>query len=365
MRKKENILIVCNTVYQIMVAVQIRYTFLQKENVHIIISDHMNNSSTIFENVRKSNFFNEVIYIKNRKRRLDQNCRFYFLKQFFYKAKETINNLKIIRKQINTKSNYNQLYVSNISIFTILLLFFLSRKKEIRLSIFEDGFATYCNSFKNSDKASLIHRLLNKKGMLGTAEQLFLFNPHLLEWDFEKKIIPIPKFSNKNDEVKNILNQIFQFENINDDYSKIKYLFLEESFFADGFNVNDVEIVQNLTQRINVNDVLVKLHPRNTINRFAPLGIKTNTNLEIPWELIILNQNISHITLITISSSSALTPFLIFDIPVKSISLLKMLPQKPGNMNGELGLFMQKIYNIYPDIFLSPETEEDFFKLLK
>lgn len=365
MKKKENILMVCNTVYQIMVAVQLRHAFFQKENVHIIISDHMNNSSTIVENVRKSNFFNEVIHIKNKKKRIKQGCKFYSLKHLFYKIKETINNLKIIKRQINTKSYYTHLCVSNISIFTILLRHTLSKKNKIHLSIFEDGFATYCNSFKKSDKASLIHRMLNKRGMLGTAEQLFLFNPYLLEWDFEGQIIQIPKFSNKNNEVKSILNQIFKFENIKDDYSKIKYLFLEESFFADGFNVNDVEIVQNLVQQVNVNDILVKLHPRNAVNRFASLGIKTNINFEIPWELIILNQDISQITLITISSSSALTPFLIFDLPVKSISLLKMLSQKPGNMNGELGVFMQKIYNTYPDIFLSPENEADFFELLK
>ena len=365
MKKNENIIIVCNTVYQIMVAVQLRYYFFQADKVDIVVSNHMSNSLTIAENIRKTHYFDNVIYIKNKKYILKENCRFYTLRLFFNKIKESLKNYTIIKRQINTGCHYNHLCVSNISIFTILLYFKLAKKHNIRLSIFEDGFATYCNSFKNSDKASFIHKILNPKGMLGAAEQLFLFNPHLLEWNFEAKTIAIPKFSNDNIIVKQILNKIFQFDTIKDNYSKIKYLFLEESFFADGFKVNDVDIVQKISKKTNINDVFVKLHPRNDTNRFKPLGIKTNVNFEIPWELIILNQDISKVTLITISSSAALTPFLIFNIPVKSISLLKILEKKPGNMNGELGVFMQKIYDTYPNIFLSPTTEKEFLDLLE
>lgn len=364
MKEKEHILIVCNTVYQIMVATQLRSTFFRAENVHIVVSDHMNNSATIAKNIKESGYFDNVIYVKNKKLVLKQGCRFYKLRHFLNQARETIMNLKIIKKQINTKL-YSQLCVSNISIFTILLFFRLSRKREISLSIFEDGFVTYCKSFKKTDQASLFHRILNRRGMLGVAKQLFLFNPELLEWSFKGEITAIPKFSRNNSEIKTILNRIFQFERIKDDYSKVKYLFLEESFFADGFQVDDVAIVQAIVAKTSPNEVLVKLHPRNSINRFTPLGINTNSSLEIPWELIILNQDISRLTLITISSSAALTPFLIFNIPVKSISLLKLLPQKPGNMSGDLGIFMQKIYNLYPDIFLSPKTEEEFFNVLK
>ncbi len=363
MKGNEKILIVCNTAYQIMVATQLRHFFFKNDEVHLLVSDHMNNSETIAENIKKSHFFNDVIYVRNKKLVVKQGSKFRAIRRTINRTKETLNNLRIIRNLVKTFGYYDELCVSNISIFTILLLHRL-KKKNVRLSIFEDGFSTYCRSFKNSDHASTIHRLLNKKGMLGYAQRLFLFNPQLLEWEFAGEVVALPKFSRENNEIKTQLNRTFQFDNVKDDYSKAKYLFMEESFFADGFKVNDVELVQKIVEHTNINDVCVKLHPRNAINRFKPLGIKTNVNFDIPWELIILNQNIENITLLTISSSSALTPYLIFNLPVKSISMLNLLNEKPGEMQGELGIFMQKIYQLYPEVFFAPKTLNDFFKIL-
>ncbi len=363
MRENKKILIVCNTAYQIMVATQLRHFFFKTDEVHLLVSNHMNNSEAIAENVKQTHFFDNVIYVQNKKLVVKQGSKFRAIRRTTNRIKETILNLKIIKHLVKTNGYYDELCVSNISIFTILLLHRLKRKN-VRLSIFEDGFSTYCRSFKNSDRASTIHRLLNKNGMLGDAERLFLFNPQLLEWNFGGKVIALPKFSRENNEIKAQLNQTFQLSNIKDDYSTVKYLFMEESFFADGFKVNDVELVQKIAEKTNINDVCVKLHPRNSINRFEPLGIKTNINFDIPWELIILNQDIEKITLLTISSSSALTPYLIFDLPVKSISMLNLLDEKPGEMQGELGVFMQKIYRLYPDVFFAPKTSDEFFKLL-
>ena len=77
MKKNENIIIVCNTVYQIMVAVQLRHYFFQVDKVDIVVSNHMSNSLTIAENIRKTHYFDKFIYIKNKKYILKENCRFY------------------------------------------------------------------------------------------------------------------------------------------------------------------------------------------------------------------------------------------------------------------------------------------------
>lgn len=344
----KKVLMVCNSVYQILVAVHLKLNYYADDAVDLIVSDQMNNSRNIADRITKIGLFRQVIHINNKK---EANGK------FTQKAVETWSNLKIIRDIYKKNGVYDVLCVSNIAVFTILLYNYLRRKKPLELCIFEDGFSTYSNFFKNSDKATFIHRFINKKGMIGSASKLYLFNPQLLEWKMpDGEVVAMNKIQPKSDEVE-ILNRIFDIQKA--DKYDAPMLFMEESFFADGFEVEDVEIVNEIAKHFGKERVMIKTHPRNPVNRFAELGYKTNKNTEIPWELIVLNQDISKKILITISSSAVLTPFLLFDIPVKSYSLLKMLKNKPGNMQGELGKFMEKVYDLYPNHFFAPETQEE------
>lgn len=107
------------------------------------------------------------------------------------------------------------------------------------------------------------------------------------------------------------INSIFDYEKCNDIYD-LPIIFFEESYYADGSEmIDDVGIIERLAESIGRDNIMVKLHPRNPINRFKRLGYKTNKNTEIPWELIVLNQEISKSILISISSSAVLSAYTI------------------------------------------------------
>lgn len=346
----KRVLFICNTAYQLMTGVQIRQKLYPADKADLLLSNQMVGAEAVAQRARTCGLFSQVAYIENKKQ------------TFANRIAETLHDITLIRKLRKQLGEYDVVCLSNISVFTILFLRFYQRKA-FKLNIFEDGFVTYCRSFEHTDRASLIAKLINPKGILGNVSHIFLFNPDLLEWH-RKNIQPvaIPKFDRTDTETIRALNHLFAFSQ-DDTYDK-PYLFMEESFYADQFPVDDVRLVELMAEKVGRENVMVKLHPRNPENRFESRGIKTNHSFSTPWELILLNTELQDCTLVSISSSSILQPYLLLGQPIKAISLLRLLPEKPGNMKGELGVFMQSLFDKYSNICFSPATEDEFLNVL-
>lgn len=349
---KRHVVFICNTAYQLFAVMQLRMTEYSQENVDIILSNQFSASHLIAENIRKSGLFGRVMYIENKKQ------------TFSSRLKETLHDIKLIKNLRRELGKADEVCFSNISVFTILFTRFYQCKTP-KISIFEDGFVTYSKAFENMDRVTVFSRILLPDGILGKASRIWLFSPELLDWHRDNievsKIAPIDKLDKK---VVGTLNSIFGYDSNGDIYDR-KFLFMEESFFADKYPVNDEEIVKGIADVVGRENLMVKLHPRNSENRFAPMGIKTNTTFGTPWELIALNQDIQNCTLISISSSSILQPYLLFGMPLRCYALLKTLNERPGNMKGVLGDFMADLFAKFPDVCVCPETLELFYEQIK
>ena len=69
-------LFVCNSVYQVLVAMWIKYIYHQREVSDLIISDHMNGAKTLTENIKKTGIFDQVYYVESVHL---QDIRFYLI----------------------------------------------------------------------------------------------------------------------------------------------------------------------------------------------------------------------------------------------------------------------------------------------
>ena len=361
--KNKSTLIVCNTLFQIFVATHIRMKLFKDDAAFdIVVSDHSNNSEQIAENIRKTGIYRNVFFIKNKKTKKHGTGLFHAISYAFRRTIEILRN-EIIARKISRKGKYDILFISNISIFTVLLYNRLLKKnKKMNLNLFEEGMSNYCRFFTHGDKPDSLHRKwINKKGIIENLHKLYLFNEQYLEWDAPNgEIVHLEKIDVYDKHFSDVINTIFGVSEMTDKYDR-KIIFFEESFFADGFEVADVELVNQIADKFGRENIMIKIHPRNRINRFAALGYKTNVNTNIPWEVIILNQDLSDKILVTISSGSVLNPYLYFENTLQSYSLLNCLEKKPGCMEGELGDLMQKAYKSHPDLFLIPQTIGDFF----
>ena len=77
----------------------------------------------------------------------------------------------------------------------------------------------------------------------------------------------MPKIDAGDAAFRSLVNRAFGYEISTDRYDR-KYLFFEESFFADHYPINDPELVDRLAQRVGKENLMVKIHPRNPVNRF-------------------------------------------------------------------------------------------------
>ena len=91
---------------------------------------------------------------------------------------------------------------------------------------------------------------------------------------------------------------------------------------------------------------------------------KVNEDSFIPWELIVLNQDMRDKVFITIASGAAINPYLYMGLPITSYSLLNCLKPRPGIMSTSVGDIMAKAYATYPEYLVAPSSLDEFVDML-
>ncbi len=361
-------LFVCNSVYQILVAIWIKFTYFKKISSDLLISDHMNNPEKLVINVSETGVFDHVYFIRTLGYVRNSGA--------MSRTKRIAINLfpnHYVKKFVKLKEDYTDLFVANVNCFAQLLFNALSHKNpRIKLSIFEDGMYTYSSMYEKDYNGTFIpienmwkiilHKCIyRRKSIYGNVSSLWLFCPENLMWVPDFPVKEMSKISKSNKKFVSLCNLAFDYANTKDTYNK-KYIFLEESFYAENKRINDVEIVEKIAENVGKENIMIKIHPRNPYNRFANLGYKTNIDTSIPWEVIIMNVDMSKKVLITISSSSVLNPILIFGEKIRVYSIYKCIESEDGTeefLTNEMWEITYKIFRKYSDmITICDSTDE-------
>jgi len=357
-----NVLMICNTPYQIFVSTWLKMTLLKQDRVDIIVSNHMNNSDKIAENIKKTSVYENVFHVESKN---------FVPQDYLQTLKSVFSPFGHLEEQFSIHKRYDVLFASNIDRLARLLFHAIKNdkldkraNKNLEFYIYEDGIATYSRHYEKAyDFTKKTRRLLfwyKHKKMYYNCNGIYLFDKDAIMWQPNTLVLEIPKIDVNNIEFKNIVNTIFDYQNANDVYDK-KYIFMEESFFADGCDVNDVEVVQQISNVVGRENIMVKIHPRNPINRFKELGYKTNENTHIPWEVIVLNQDMSEKILLTFASTAVLNPLRLFGQNTKVYSLYKCFKKVPAFLEGDLWKATEYSYKkYYPTIEILNNIEEKF-----
>lgn len=327
-------LYVCNSVYQLLVALWIKHTMNPDIPADLIVSNHMNGASGLAERIRKENLFEQVYHVAS----LDYT-RYRTPNSRADRFVEELWPEKALARYWTGAKHYSTIYLANPDRFAQLLLNALIRQNpEIHAVIFEDGMLTYsplfCKDVESSRipltgllKPILYRYIFRRKALCDHVSELLLFHPKDLAWQPQFAVTDLTKINCADRNFRNMCNRVFQYDGSLDCYDR-KYLFMEESFAAEGVPINDVDLLNQLADRVGKENIMIKIHPRNPVNRFAQEGFHTNQNTSIPWELIVMNlEDLSGLTLITVASSSVLNPALIFGRKVKAYSLYNLVDQ--------------------------------------
>lgn len=354
------ILFVCNTLYQIIVASCIRKMF-PKHVAEIILSDHSTANRDICRRFQETGLiFDKTYYVKTK--------YLYDYDGSMSKRKRirTLQDKDSVLEMVELDEKYDMFFCANAEPFTERIVNYVKRRNpNAIINWFEDGISAY-----DYDKCYFPSKLLITKwkikriltgiiNLTSIIDNFYVFEPNKMEWKPNAKLKRIDALSQ---ELISELNVIFNFRDCIDKYEE-KYIFFEDgaSEWNDNTNLELLEIVASIVGKENI---IVKIHPRNPVNKFESKGFKTNKDMSIPWEIITSNIDIENKILITMYSQSVITPDILLGKNGKALVLGK-LNKKFNNIDHTVFDYMEKHYfNENPSRYCVPETIEDMKNIL-
>lgn len=297
------VLFLCNTLYQLIVSACIREMYSDAET-ELILSDHTVSTISIYDKLKnKKTIFNRVYYINSK--------QYFDTDQYLSRTEryEILRHDKDVIENINLGETYDMFFCANSEPFSIRIVNYLKhRNKKTIINWFEDGLSAYDYDKKyfpshiGSRFRCRIKKMMGIYDVVSSVRNYYVFQPQKMEWKPKasvKQICPMSK------EMALKLGNLFEFSECVDKYTE-KYIFFEDGAM-DWNTSSDIELVKVIAEIVGKNNIFIKIHPRNPINRFKELGFKTSNDLSIPWEIIAANIDIDRKVLITMYSQSVVT----------------------------------------------------------
>lgn len=298
----EKAIFIANTPFQCMISLLIQYR-LKFNFSSIIITNSMKNSETLQKGIARSDLFDFVELYRMPDSSI-ASCRSIFCKSTL---PESIRYEK-----------YDDLFVCvscvshdlENSCFSELI----KQNSKLKVLGYVEGYSSYTvNMDKIYQKLSVKHKLINwaaevftNRNYIKRFECVFTFYPHLMMYIIADQVEDLTNWEiYKDRDFQKYLFDIFGYSEKNNNIPE-KFIFFEESFSEDNGKQEDLELIKCLTDLVGTENLVVKRHPRNRINRFEKMGIKTLANQEIPWEIYALDSNQPEHVLLTHSSGAGL-----------------------------------------------------------
>lgn len=360
----QKVLFLVNTPYQLMVAVSLRLNEFNAFDADVAITDKIADYEKLVQRVREAEVFNGTIELQTRQLFSDDK-------------KQTLKN-RIVEREYPFTEKYDSFLFANLDHSASAVYRFLKKEnKLVHAYMFEDGLATYSGWYaeflsmygaQSKEGVTYRNRLLKKwfhyyvDDVFCHVERMYLLTPEILTYTPKFEVIQMKPISYHNLTVVQLYNRIFGYDSSVDSY-KEKVIFFEESYFADGISVNDVEMVGKIAEIIGKDNIFVKIHPRNPENRFEQLGYATNKNLSIPWEVIAMNIDLSDKILVSIASVAAIVPCTLLNKTYKGILLMKLLEDK-SCLKQNITCLYEKICQENSNVITIPNTVDELVHVM-
>lgn len=327
----KRILIIANTYYQLIIALQMKNTLFKECEVVLFLSDRSNNSNRIAENLKKGHYFDNVKYIETK---------------YLVNRKSVRDKLLNFFENINTQNNryryffegIDNLYFDEMISFNIDIMIYnfyailYEYNHDIHFSGYEEGILSYNAqklNFGGSKEICTIRNMVKKKGIDKSYSNFYCFFPQLYSGVFNPVRIPLITEDNR---IAAYLRAIFEIKESDITYQQ-KYIYFSSVYdFEGGHPIREIEIVQKLAEDIGRDNLIVKIHPRDTRTVYKDNGITVDKNSSIPWEAIQLLGDFSNNVFLTSTSGSVLAGSFLSRYPVKTFYLYKMC-SIDGNKN--------------------------------
>lgn len=220
----------------------------------------------------------------------------------------------------------------------VLCTLLKERNKSLQVTLYEEGISFYGDMEEAVDvKPSVMHDLYLKifgmRDISKEIEKAYCYRPDEVMWKGVYELCKLPEITESR---LRHLNDIFSYDpGIADKYED-SIIYMNQPFMDDGVELDDRFLVDELHKQFG-DRLKVKLHPRAKDLMYGEdiEYIKDETM----WEVVCGNAAFNNTVLVTVSSQSVLTPFLLYGKNVKAVCLYKIF-NEVGSIPG-----MQYIQN--------------------
>lgn len=315
------VLFLCSTYMQLINAVQLKRTVLKTANADIIINDHSKNSEEVAKRLEETGLFNRVKWVSNKEIMFNQT----FVSDISDVISINFGNNKKFRKMLwDDIGYYRKIYFYNMDLLLLCVwdIMVKNGSKPPQLVRFEEGVTGYPlldvkikrkhNEGMRMKLTRLVRRVLKRSIFHDYINTYCVYFPEIFQKyisGFYKdgyKIEKIPFLSSADKETIRILNHVFGYRPEEENYPW-KFIYLASSMDYDGACIGEYNLVCRLAEYVGKENILVKMHPRDTGREYEKAGFTVSRNSAIPWELVLLNNDFTGHVFVSLSSSSMIT----------------------------------------------------------
>lgn len=307
-----NVLVLCNTYSQILMCINMKKKIFADDNVDIIISDQCGNVKGIPEKLKSLGIFNNIFF---KKTKIKANKK--------TKIKDKILDIKeIVFGNLYFKDIYDNHYdmflFYNPDIVTHMIFSgIVNKNPAIKCAMFEEGVLSYNNTYDSNIKVELafaIRKILLRDNLMSKVDTFYCVAPEVYKGT--RKCIKVPPIDLEFEHTGEEFSSLFSMS-INDKSYKVKYIYFSSVYDFEGeYPIGEIELIKRIFEIVGANNLLVKVHPRDDVQRFIDEGIEIDNNSEFPWEAIQFSMDFRNHIFLTATSGSVLSANLLMkDMP--------------------------------------------------
>lgn len=360
-----NIAFVAWTPLHVINIINVQQNFYPNDKADLFIYDEFRGAKDIYLNIKKLSIFENIYFVRNDKK----------TSKLGKIGDALFNNYKKYLDENLQCCVYDEFFIQGDNYFS-KLLYAATKKvnKNLSLNYVEDGMGIYINPLvldKNT-KAHKYYSFINRKSIYkDEIQNYYVYEPKLVDQKINS-VKRIPKINDENP-CLSIIKTIFGVEQEFEVDRRIDTIYIEQPFAHENFNINQKDLLGEIEKNVKPSSqVVVKLHPRTPSQEYSEGYEILKTNL--PWEIFLLENKIDSIKILTVISTAAFTPYLMFGRNVESIFLSDYLLTR----SNELGLnhktvdvlkksseLVKRFNQISSASIKTPKTKKELAMLLK
>lgn len=332
----KNIIALCNTYAQLIVMLQMKMTIFKDEKVSLILSDHSRDADNVVKRFRESDIFENVIYLKT--------------KEIDYANGISLSSLNLVMKGVFGKyffenemictEKFDLFLYFNYS-FSANLLFtqFYEKNKNMECARFEEGVTSYNHRINEPDNENVpkkikilvkLRKIFHKTNIYDKTETFYCYYPEFYTGSLNA--VRVPLIREEQIELQNIIREVFDLKEENLEYKQKYIYFACVGDLEGGQPIGEVELAKKIANLVGQDNLLIKVHPRDTSGAFENAGLLVDCNSSKPWEAIQLSMDFSQYIFMSAISSSVLSVNLMMEDAPKSYFLYNLCNVKENTV---------------------------------